>query len=1018
MPFISAAVAAVGAVVGAVTSVASAVGAAGFVGKALAYGALAFGARALAPKPKPFELSAFEAADSATVGPQARNTVLASSTAARWIVGRAKSAGFLAWLHEEGENILHMVIVVSEGPCEDLEHLYVDGESVTLEKSGAAYTGAAAFRPTASSDYRDKVEMWLYDGTQTAAPASLAAVDSTYWGGTRIGRGLCYIHVKLTQPNYGQNTNMPDYEARFWTAVPQLEFVMDGLKFTWPGQATPTHTRSAAAIRYWYETSRLARPASAIDTDSVTAAHTRCSAMVGSGSARDLRYAIDGVITSEDSAQSVLDEMDFAWQGYVAEIDGRLKFLPGRDIPDSEAKSLNTDEQRVEFLGARPAPALSDRVNAVTFRLNQSRLHDYLQHDIEEIRDDTNIARDGKKLPRDLGLNRLVSNPYTAARLMAIALRRARATATYSYSVAPGSDFANLSILPGDLVTVTDTLRGLSEARMIVLQQVLNTDWSVQLTLVDNPQSIYTDDTIVRPQAAGNFRISRAALLPGPVDGLTAVGVAEVAEDGTAVYSISVSWTARPHSTQIRVTKGTYSEATEHIGSSATIRVPEHGDWMIAARHIDGRYRASSVNNATATIPTAPLTPPAPMFQAIRFGNGTAQLDIRPQNRRDLVSVELRYNFDQDTAATPAAVSTEAEWTAASQLGRFPVALAALSDPITAEFRIPQSGAYRISGRLYSRSGRQSPIGDLGNRVLSAQDAVVWRGAWDATVTYAVNSLVSSGAGSWIATASNTNMQPSDTSQVWDAFAASGGIGPAGPAGAPGTGFNWRGAWDASTAYMENDIVEDEGSAWIATAASTNSQPSGASMVWDLYAQKGETGAAGTVFRWRGAWNNAVAYAINDLVRNDGSAWVAVAANTGSEPTSSNTNWNAFAEGGSDGSDGAAGAGFVWQGEWNAATSYAVRDLVHHNRSAWIATAANSNSEPSGTSAQWDIYAEAGERGADGQRGPAGAAGSDGTGYTWRGAWDNSTTYVANDIVRHNGNSWVCVNANTNSEPA
>ncbi len=163
--------------------------------------------------------------------------------------------------------------------------------------------------------------------------------------------------------------------------------------------------------------------------------------MIGSGDARDLRYSIDGVITSEDAPASVIDEMDFAWQGFASEVDGQIRFHPGRDIPDSEAKALNTDAQRVEFLGAQPAPALSDRVNAVNFRLGQSKLHDYLPHDIEEIKDDTNIARDGRKLPRDLGQNRLVSNPYTAARLMAIALRRARATATYSYQGRTGNRF-------------------------------------------------------------------------------------------------------------------------------------------------------------------------------------------------------------------------------------------------------------------------------------------------------------------------------------------------------------------------------------------------------------------------------------------------------------------------------------------------------------------------------------------------------------------------------------------------
>ena len=103
---------------------------------------------------------------------------------------------------------------------------------------------------------------------------------------------------------------------------------------------------------------------------------------------------------------------------------------------------------------------------------------------------------------------------------------------------------------------------------------------------------------------------------------------------------------------------------------------------------------------------------------------------------------------------------------------------------------------------------------------------------------------------------------------------------------------------------------------------------------------------------------------------------------TSATPSSS---WQLFADRGSAGSAGPAGPGLRWRGEWASTTSYAVRDLVHHNRSAWVATATSRNSTPSGTSNFWDIYAESGERGATGARGPtgprgpAGADGEDGT---------------------------------------
>ncbi|MFN2466130.1 MAG: hypothetical protein ABR598_07690 [Candidatus Dormibacteria bacterium] len=62
--------------------------------------------------------------------------------------------------------------------------------------------------------------------------------------------------------------------------------------------------------------------------------------------------------------------------------------------------------------------------------------------------------------------------------------------------------------------------------------------------------------------------------------------------------------------------------------------------------------------------------------------------------------------------------------------------------------------------------------------------------------------------------------------------------------GAGGTSITWRGAYNAATAYAINDVVSSGGSSYISTAAQTNVPPPGAT--WGLVAQKGADGAAGT----------------------------------------------------------------------------------------------------------------------------------------------------------------------------
>lgn len=67
-------------------------------------------------------------------------------------------------------------------------------------------------------------------------------------------------------------------------------------------------------------------------------------------------------------------------------------------------------------------------------------------------------------------------------------------------------------------------------------------------------------------------------------------------------------------------------------------------------------------------------------------------------------------------------------------------------------------------------------------------------------------------------------------------------------AGVPGQGFTWRGTWDSGTAYVAYDVVHYNGSAYVATAASTNEAPATSSPdPWDLFASEGAAGGVGSM---------------------------------------------------------------------------------------------------------------------------------------------------------------------------
>ena len=54
-----------------------------------------------------------------------------------------------------------------------------------------------------------------------------------------------------------------------------------------------------------------------------------------------------------------------------------------------------------------------------------------------------------------------------------------------------------------------------------------------------------------------------------------------------------------------------------------------------------------------------------------------------------------------------------------------------------------------------------------------------------------------------------------------------------------------RGAWDPATSYAADDLATDAGQSWLAVAANTNSQPSDTNADWLLFAAKGAQGDAG-----------------------------------------------------------------------------------------------------------------------------------------------------------------------------
>ena len=324
---------------------------------AITYGGLAAAAYLLTPSAP--SIGAFN--------PDTRSIIRQAITAARWVLGRSRIGGVLAYYLEPEEmpNDVHIMLAICEGPIEGIEAIYIEGERYAVNpEEGEALT----------LEGQEGITFRFYFDGAAGATALQEAPDSQWTADHKL-TGIASVHVHLVQNDYGS-----DASKRRWQRVPNIEFVVKGIKITWPGQAVRTWTDNAAALRYWWLTSRREIPASAINLRDFAHAYAVSDFEVDNDltqelqdagyPARSRRYQVNTIINSTDAHETTEAEFDFAWAGWVVEQGGVHYFRPGADR-EPVANIGNADI--IAPLSVVPAPALSDRINAAQMTL--ARLH-------------------------------------------------------------------------------------------------------------------------------------------------------------------------------------------------------------------------------------------------------------------------------------------------------------------------------------------------------------------------------------------------------------------------------------------------------------------------------------------------------------------------------------------------------------------------------------------------------------------------------------------------------------------
>ncbi|WP_315648657.1 hypothetical protein [Roseateles aquae] len=410
--------------------------------------------------------------------------------------------------------------------------VWVRGDSQTPDENDTWEITALAALPTGSSCVRVHHHLGADD---QAADAFLMSVAGDKWTSAHRLRGCCYSVITLDLEHKQFQGGPPGI-----TAQVQGRLVLDPRTGGTSWSANP-----ALCIYDWLRAEWGYRADAAdIDTDSVIAAANACDevfavpvtpAAGGSPTTVNIaRYTVNGVLSSDQAKEAVLQELCEAMCGYAFPA-GAWRLQAGTWSPPVMA--LTDDDLAGSISVVQAGEAAGDLFNAVHARYVPGDAA--IAKDMQPYRNETFIAADGAVLWQAFDL------PYTdsevrARQIARVQTERARNGLIISYP----AKLRAWPLQPGNRVSVTSAEYGWSAKYFMVTDWQFGLRSAVQLTLQEDGAAAYdaADATEVDPTPNSN--------LPNPWErpSLTGVsldsGTAQLLRqaDGTVLSRIRVSW--------------------------------------------------------------------------------------------------------------------------------------------------------------------------------------------------------------------------------------------------------------------------------------------------------------------------------------------------------------------------------------------------------------------------------------------------------------------------------------------
>lgn len=427
-------------------------------------------------------------------------TVRSSKAPVRFILGRVSTGGVLVWAQEQsgvqgdGE-WLHLVYVLSEGPIDALENIYLGEEEI------------GSFGALASYEL-------IVNPTQVNAFLKANCSD---WKDSQIGRGLSFVRVSL------------QYSAeKFPSGIPDTRFVVRGRNDIYdPRTGASVYSANTALHLLWFLRNRCGVPDDEIVFETFASAANVCDeALTNADGSTSQRYRSGCVIGADEQRTGVLQKLEAACGGHLIRVGGRWMLQAGAYYGPYDFEI--TEDMVIGTVTGSTEPTNDSAINTVRGTFidpDQS----WTETDYPEVSIAEWIVEDGGEAAETLTYS-YVTDPYQAQRLASMELRRRRAGGAISIPM----NFAGYNCRPGRVVRVN--LPSLN-----ILGEFIVSDWSMGdsegcTVQVKQYEPAIFDDAVGQPYNPLGFINLPSGGLGSPA------GLAWLAGDEAEVVQGVISW--------------------------------------------------------------------------------------------------------------------------------------------------------------------------------------------------------------------------------------------------------------------------------------------------------------------------------------------------------------------------------------------------------------------------------------------------------------------------------------------